>query len=61
MCDYLKQRGVTADGLLKVHLIELCKAVEWLNLPIDPDFLREQLEILPNVARKLHQLTGMFS
>ncbi|XP_069110803.1 uncharacterized protein [Argopecten irradians] len=34
---FLKIRGITTTNLKKTHLIDLCQAVEAINLPIDPD------------------------
>jgi hypothetical protein len=52
---YLSERGITATNIRRSNLIELCKAVKSLNLPLDPDFtcnstavdLKEKLIKLP--------------
>lgn len=53
--NYLKDRGVTTSNLRRQDLLELCKAVEAINLPLDPDFstisptsdLKTKLSFLP--------------
>lgn len=35
--DYLLRRGISVTGILRNNLVDLCDAVETLDLPIDPD------------------------
>ncbi|XP_060084278.1 uncharacterized protein LOC132563554 [Ylistrum balloti] len=37
--EYLSRRGISVTGILKNKLVNLCEAVETLNLPVDPDCL----------------------
>lgn len=40
--EYLQDRGVSVSGYLKSSLIEIASAVERMNLPLDPDFEKDQ-------------------
>ncbi|KAK3083939.1 hypothetical protein FSP39_005662 [Pinctada imbricata] len=52
---FLAKRGITTNNIRKDKLVELCEAVNHLNLPLDPDFttqcpsidLKEKLRHLP--------------
>lgn len=48
---YLKARGVTVTGYNKGALKDIAKAVENLNLPVDPDFCQDS--VLADIKRKV--------
>ena len=39
---YLQDRGVLVSGYLKPSLVEIASAVEWMVLPVDPNFEKDE-------------------
>ena len=52
--EFLKERGVSALKLNKVHLVKLCEAVNHLDLPKNPDYIN--ISPSNDVIRKLESL-----
>ncbi len=59
MMQFLKDRGVEVESTArKADLVEQCSAASILGLPLDPDFVESDQQILKAVMRKLHLITG---
>ena len=39
---YLQDRGILVSGYLKPSLVEITSAVEWMVLPVDPNFEKDE-------------------
>ena len=39
---YLQDHGVLLSGYLKPSLVEIASAVEWMVLPVDPNFEKDE-------------------